>query len=482
VNLLDTQFASSKRWLALLLVGATLGLFACQDGGLVGTGTRPINSPLGLRYLPSDITPDFPASTADAMANLQLNKNGAETRAPARWTHPETFLEIQSADAELSELFALLNSVMDDLVRRCEHVNTGENCVIPADQLTATYTEDLIDSLMEQRLSSTAVAQLTTAGLAELVSALTSHYDAKVGTEVVFDVTTFSRENDTTDVRMLETSTPDFFDGMPVRARWSEDDAWVEVRHRADSVGVSADVFFRFEQAEHYDVLTHIKTASTDTLDYEASLTLIGRQEETPTVMWSAHELGIRNEYGVVSISTKGRADALGAYSRRRLHSTSSPDMPRILDYEASYGEFGDLLASRYCTGDLDYPICTAPNRDITDNSNYVDFDDEDNSIAFLPDAHTSRWKVKNLPTTVSRFAVFRQISPNPDVDLPLCRGYRLGARKAVLHCAALENDLAGADVHLFEILPTATGQQFLLIPDATLVRAVTARNTIPAY
>lgn len=479
----QTHTVGLKRSLAWAFTAATLTLAACQDGGLVGTGTRPINSPLSLRHLPSDLSPDLPASTTDTLANLPSTGDDPDARAPTRWTHPQYFRDIQAADASLSELFALVNSIMDTVVNLCENTRAGEPCTVAAGQLSATYTQELINGLIAKRLSSTAVSQLSTDDLSELVATLTAHYDAKRGSVVQFGQTTYSREDDATDVRTIEIASDNFFDGNAVRARWSEDAAWVEVRHRSDTVGVSSDVFFRYELSDHYDVLTHLKTASTDTIDYEASMTLIGTLEETPTVTWSAHELGIRNEYGVVSVSTKGRADMLGAYSRRRLHSITSPDMQRILDYEASYGEMGELLGSRYCTGDLDSPTCSTSEGAmgaIEGNPNYVDFDAAD--LTFLPDAHTSRWKVAGLPSTVTRFAVFRQLAPNADTDLPLCRGYRLGARQAVLHCTAEEQDLAGADVHLFDILPSTTGQQFLRIPDASLVRAVTSRNTVPAY
>ncbi|MEM6986760.1 MAG: hypothetical protein AAF499_09495 [Pseudomonadota bacterium] len=465
--------------LACALLISLLALAACQDGGLVGTGSGPSSSEtLMVRTLPSDLSPNIPRSALlqegqTKATHVHIPEEPAAGRSLSGQSS-DLFNAIYNSEKQLLELFALFNTTLDSVETACSGVALGAECHIPPGYLRATYTRGLVDGLIADRLASTTVAQLTPRELSQLIENLTTYYDAKLGSSVTFGETTVTRLASGSDVLRVKTSLIEMFAGEPIKVTWSELEDWVEVKHMMYTKNETSSVYFRYEQHPTHTKLTRSQVSSDPNEDTESSITIIGRYDETLSLLWSGHSLGIGNDYGVTSLSLKGRADFLGAYTRSRLHSPHGTDATRLLDREESRDPAGSLLAKRYCSGSLNNPLCININVDgqglrVYDSPNYVDFDDD--ATDFLPDLHITKWQVDGLPRSVWRFAVYSADTTDPNDVVPLCRGYRIGNTRAYLHCTAGDEHIDPDNTILYEIVVNGAGQQFVYIPDARLVR-----------
>ncbi|MEM9601303.1 MAG: hypothetical protein AAGA11_00450 [Pseudomonadota bacterium] len=457
------------RTLAVTALAAPV-LVSCMDGGMVGTGSGPSSEVLIARSLPTAVAPDIPRAALQQLENDDSSADGLNNRSIS-WTSTELFNDIYHAEQDLLELFALFNAVIDTLDRHCPAGPTTAPCTIPAGQLRSTYTQDLIDDLIAERLSSAMVTQMSAAELTRQVANLNAEYDAKRGQVVRFGETTISHP--AAETHRISTSVASMFGGNPVKIKWSELEGWVEVRYISVKKSGTTQVNFRFENHADHTWLTRTEVSSNPNTDLESSITVFSRREETSTLLWSGHLLGVQDEYGIGYLSMKGRADMLGAYTLSRLHSPHGTDATRLIDREVTRNDDGRVLAKRYCTGQMNSPLCldltypSAGRQRVQDSDHYINFDTQ--STDFLPDLHVTKWQVFGLPRDTWRFAVYEAGVADPSESNPLCRGYRIGQTKAFLHCASAESLLHGDALQFFDVVVNGQGQQFIRIPGAWL-------------
>ncbi|MEM7379412.1 MAG: hypothetical protein AAF460_18145, partial [Pseudomonadota bacterium] len=263
---------------------AALVLVSCMDGGMVGTGSGPSSEVLIVRSLPAAVAPDIPRAALQQLENDELSSDGQNNRSIS-WTSTELFNDIYQAEQDLLELFALFNAVIHTLDAHCPAGPVIAACTIPAGQLQSSYTQDLIDDLIAERLSSAMVTQMTSAELTQLVAGLNAEYAAKRGQVVTFGETTITHP--AAETHRITTAVAGMFGGKPVKIKWSELEGWVEVRHVSVKKSGTTRVNFRFENHADHTRLARTEVSSNSNRDLESSITVFSRREETSTLLWS---------------------------------------------------------------------------------------------------------------------------------------------------------------------------------------------------
>jgi len=442
-----------------------LSMIGC-DGGMIGTGAGPTTTdPIyELEYLPNRISPDIPETLQNSEepppsvnskdSDFSLRNQDDERQKSGGWRELATELtQVAVARFEIELNTAIIDLAFDRILDEC-----GEqliDCIIPADQIRVTVTQDVVNRWLDQHVANDGAPydHVVRASLSNSVDKTVGEFPLFRGEEII-------------------------------TARWHEDGHVAKFTFE-ETANSTREYFYQNNIPGELVVLNYTSAfddGAADATDGGFFASILGNDSNQAGVLVQAGSVGSSYDDSVLIGSFyqvfEGRLDDNGGYSAIEALSydlTDNQNLTSRYRNRQSYDSDGYLLAGEQCNFEVSGEFGAVCNDNVfesfgpegsqvTDSIHYFTPEEFD-SLAAIQDA--IRWKVTDVPSDIKSIAV---VSAESDTLLSereaLCLGLQSAADDTHIFCTATDEQLDNTVV-----VEHFNGTPVRIIPSAKLVQ-----------